>query len=231
MLYNLLIGGSGLLGRNLSFNTETLRPSSSELNILDISSVSAYFRKNRDIERVILAAAYTNVPMANVDKQSAFNLNVVGVCNILNIISRFAYYKPTLFYISTDYVFDGEQGSYKITDPINPVQNNYYAMTKALGECAARSYDKAAIIRTSFCQTGSWPFEFAFTDQYTSRDTVDVIAPMISKIVDTNRIGIYHVGTERKSVFDLAKRLSPNVKPISRLSIKNVNIPKDTSLI
>lgn len=231
MLQNLLIGASGLLGRHLSFNLETLRPSSSELNILDISSVSSYFRKNRDIERVILSAAYTNVAMANSDKQSAFNLNVVGVCNVLNVISKFAYYKPTLFYISTDYVFDGENGPYRTTDPINPVPNNYYAMTKALGESAARSYDKSSIIRTSFCQTGSWPFEFAFTDQYTSRDTVNIIAPMISKIVDANRVGIYHVGTERKSVFDLAKRLSPNVKPISRLSIKNVNIPRDTSLI
>lgn len=227
---NLLIGASGLLGRNLSFPGSTLTPSSTELNILNISSVSAYFYKHKYIDKIILSAAYTNVPRANLDKQAAFNLNVVGVYNILHVISRFTYYKPTLFYISTDYVFDGDTGGYKTTDPVNPVKNNYYAMTKALGESAARSYDKTSIIRTSFCQSGPWPHGFAFDDQFTSRDTVDIIAPMISSIVNKNTIGIHHIGTERKSVFDLAKRLSPNVKPISRLSIQNVNIPWDTSL-
>lgn len=227
----LLIGASGLLGRNLTFNTETLRPSSTELNILDIASISQFFYKHKSIESVILSAAYTNVPMANVDRQSAFNLNVVGVCNLLTVISRFVYYKPTLFYISTDYVFDGERGGYKASDYVSPVKNNYYAMTKALGESAARSYDKSSVIRTSFCAAGKWPHDFAFHDQFTSRDTVDIIAPMISKIVNGNQLGIHHVGTERKSVFDLAKRASPNVKPISRLSIQNVNIPWDTSLI
>lgn len=227
----LLIGANGLLGRNLSFGANTLRPSSSELNLLDISSISRFFYKYKDIERVILSAAYTNVSRANIDKQEAFNLNVLGVQNLLHVISRFMYYKPALFYISTDYVFNGETGGYKTSDPINPVGNNYYALTKALGETAARSYHKTSIIRTSFCATGPWPFEFAFDDQFTSRDTVDIIAPMISKAVNNDRIGIYHIGTERKSVFELAQRLSPNIKPISRLSIQNVNIPWDTSLI
>jgi dTDP-4-dehydrorhamnose reductase len=227
----LLIGASGLLGKNLLFEDETLRPSSSELNILDYSSISKFISGNKHIDAVVLCAAYTNVSKSNIEKDKVFNLNVLGVCNLIQAINNRTEHVPTLFYISTDYVFSGEHGGYKTTDPINPVANNYYATTKALGECSARSYAKTAIIRTSFCKSDGWPYEFAFDDQFTSRDRVEIIAPMISDIVNKNNEGIYHVGTDRKSVFDLAKQIDSKVKPISRLSIKNVNIPFDTSLI
>ena len=52
---------------------------------------------------------------------------------------------------------------------------------------------------------------------------------MIDSIILNNSNGIYHVGTKRKSVFDLARKIKDDIKPISRLSIKNVTIPYDTS--
>jgi dTDP-4-dehydrorhamnose reductase len=224
---NLLIGASGLLGSNLKI--ESNRPTSSDLNILSVASIGSYFDSIQEPENIVLCAAYTNVAKANLDKNYAFNLNVSAVQNICKLLNKKYSGRPRLIYISTDYVFDGITGLYKTSDPINPVQNNYYAMTKALGESSARAYENSCIIRTSFCKSDSWPYEFAFDDQFTSRDTVDIIAPMIDLIILNKSNGIHHVGTKRKSVFDLAKKIKEDIKPISRLSIKNVTIPYDTS--
>ena len=228
-MYNLLIGASGLLGSNLKI--DSLRPSSSELNILSDESVLSYFNLIDEPKNIILSAAYTNVIGANSDKKSAYNLNVLAVQRICKFLNKLYLGRPRLVYISTDYVFDGLIGSYKANDPINPVQNNYYALTKALGESSATTYENHCIIRTSFCKSNIWPYEFAFEDQFTSRDQVNVIAPMIDKKINSSNVGIFHIGTKRKSVFELAKTIKEDVKPSSRLLIKNVTIPYDTSLI
>jgi dTDP-4-dehydrorhamnose reductase len=226
---NLLIGASGLLGSNLKI--DSLRPSSSELNILSDESVSLYFSLINEPKNIILSAAYTNVVGANYDKKSAYNLNVLAVQRICKFLNKLYLGRPRLVYISTDYVFDGSIGSYKTDDPINPVQNNYYALTKALGESSATTYENHCIIRTSFCKSNTWPYEFAFEDQFTSRDRVNIIAPMIDQEINSSNVGIFHIGTKRKSVFELAKTIKEDVKPSSRLLIKNVTIPYDTSLI
>jgi len=83
------------------------------------------------------------------------------------------------------------------------------------------------IIRTLF-KPNPWPFEYAFTDQMTQGDYIDVITPLIAKAIkdwDGESSTIY-VGTERKSMFELAKRTKPNVKPnsVDDLPLKR---PKD----
>jgi dTDP-4-dehydrorhamnose reductase len=225
---NLLIGASGLLGSNLKI--DSLRPKSSELNILSDESIHSYFNLINEPKNIILSAAYTNVAKSNIEKNYALELNVKSVQRLCKFLNKKFNGRPRLTYISTDYVFDGTKGYYKTSDPINPVQNNYYAMSKALGESSSMTYENHCIIRTSFCRSDIWPYEFAFEDQFTSRDTIDIVAPMIDEILLSNSVGVFHVGTERKSVFDLAKKIKNDIKPISRLTIKNITIPYDTSL-
>jgi dTDP-4-dehydrorhamnose reductase len=224
---NLLIGASGLLGSNLKI--ESLRPKSSELNILSNESIESYFGLINEPQNIILSAAYTNVAKSNIEKDSAFNLNVKSVQRLCKFLNKKFNGRPRLVYISTDYVFNGESGYYKESDPINPVPNNYYALTKAMGEVSAATYENHCIIRTSFCRSDIWPYNFAFEDQFTSRDTIDIIAPLIDNKIKNDDFGIHHIGTERKSVFELAKKINKDIKPISRLVITNVNIPFDTS--
>lgn len=235
----LLIGASGLLGSHLSrlWQEPLLMPSSSKLDITDRDSIRDYLfdmtnRWGRKIDHVVLSAAYTNVAKANTEKDKAYSVNVLGVANVIDALHRcfFCDSLPILTYISTDYVFKGDKGNYRITDPLDPVPDNYYATTKALGEAIVRSYAKRQIIRTSFCRGDLWPFPMAFEDQFTSRDTVDVIAPMIHRLIMSRQLGTFHIGTERKSVYELAKRINPSVQPGYRSDIKGVHIPFDTSL-
>jgi dTDP-4-dehydrorhamnose reductase len=72
----------------------------------------------------------------------------------------------------------------------------------------------------------------AFTDVYTGQDYVDVIAPEIALAVRHARDipdATLHIVTERKSVYELARRRSPGVKPRAR-GEAGVALPEDVSL-
>ncbi|MFZ1082202.1 MAG: hypothetical protein WAO19_09785, partial [Candidatus Kryptoniota bacterium] len=76
-----------------------------------------------------------------------------------------------------------------------------------------------------------FPYDKAFVDQWTSRESVSVIARMMLKVIESNYRGLVHVGGERKTVYDYAIGLSPH-KSIGKLSTNEVpfSVPKDTSL-
>jgi dTDP-4-dehydrorhamnose reductase len=218
----MLTGGSGLLGRELLKNDPTIyAPPRSEMDILDqrkcFRTVLAY---QPDV--LIHAAAYTAVDFSEDDPSRARETNIRGTLNLINACEGDG---RRLVYISSDYVFDGGSAPYQSKDPINPI--NKYAMTKASAELAVRTMDNSLVIRASFCPN-QFPHDKAFTDQFSSKDYVDIIAPLIYNECMSSKIGIVHVGTERKSVYDLAKRRKPEV---GRLSIQDVsfNPPADIS--
>jgi dTDP-4-dehydrorhamnose reductase len=133
-----------------------------------------------------------------------------------------------LIYISTDYVFRGDRGNYREDDPVHPV--NQYAWSKLGGECAVRMYDRALIVRTSF-GPNVFPYEKAFCDQWTSRESVDQFARKLVNLIDHDVTGVIHVGGPRRTVHEYASSLGGD-KEIQKLSIHEVNfsVPVDTSL-
>jgi hypothetical protein len=70
-----------------------------------------------------------------------------------------------------------------------------------------------------------FPYDKAWEDIKTNCDYVDVIASLVIKLILKNEKGVYNVGTESKSIYDLAKRTS-SVEPILRPS----NAPSDTTM-
>ena len=223
----ILLGGSGLLGKHLQElwarqGLHCVAPPSAQCNVADRAAVEALLSEYPGTI-VVHAAALTDVSAVELDASDACDVNVAGTINVTAACRK---YNKRLVFISTDYVFAGHKGMYKTTDPIDPV--NKYAMTKAAGELVARTYDNSLVIRTSFCEL-KFPHKRAFVDQYTSRDYVDVIAPLISRAILSGENGIKHVGTERKTVYDLASRRSPGV---GKLNIRELpfSLPADTSL-
>lgn len=235
----LLTGASGTLGTELCEQLEgydipfvRLDP---EIDIRNYGEVeSAIFGAGCQV--VIHCAAFTDTMRCETERDLAYGVNVRGTANVAQICYELDKF---MVHISTDYVYrgdksytgDGRQGNYEIHDRLDPI--NYYSFTKTAADLTVRgilSYDRHLIVRTSFKKKGPWPYPKAFVDQHTSRDTVDVIANQILQATIGGHTGIVHLGTERKTVFELAQRQSPNVQPISRKDIKGVIIPKDTSL-
>ena len=225
----LLTGGSGRLGTELrALMPGIIALPSAELNLTNAASVHrALERHQPDI--VIHAAAYTDVKGAETDRAACWQVNVAGTRNLVSALAD-AEKDTALVYISTDYVFYGDTGNYREDDPVGPVRN-YYALSKLVAEEVSRVAERHLIIRTSF-RPREWPYSVAFEDVYTSQDYVDIIAPEIALAVqhmDEISFDTLHIATERKSVFDLAKRRSEEVQPGSKTEA-GVSLPDDISL-
>lgn len=218
-------GGKGLLGTEFKKIMPDISYTNYEdFNVLNYDQMKAYVER-KDYALILHAAAFTSPPRIDKDPLKALETNIVGTANVVKLCFEF---DLRLIYISTDYVFKGDRGNYEEKDPVFPV--NKYAWSKLGGECAAMLYDKALIVRTTF-GPDVFPYDKAFIDQWTSRESVSVIARMISELIHKNVTGIIHVGGKRKTVLDYAKDLDPT-REIQKLSINDVpfNVPCDTSL-
>jgi len=147
---------------------------------------------------ILHVAAYTNVKAAESEgKKECFMVNVYGTFNLVQ------HYKDTPFiFISTEYAH-------------NPI--GVYSLTKKLGEEIVATHPNHIVIRTLF-KPNPFPFPRAYIDQYTQGDYVDVIAKLLAKRVaewDRKTSAFEHLGTGRKTMFELAKRTRPDVKPNS----------------
>jgi dTDP-4-dehydrorhamnose reductase len=176
---------------------------------------------------VVHAAAFTDVAAAERERDACWQVNVHGTRVIASAVRERGLF---LVHISTDYVFDGERGGYREQEPPGRPRN-FYALSKIVAEELARFAPRHLVVRTSF-RPREWLHPVAFTDLWTSQDYVDVIAPKIAlAVLHRTRLGkgTVHIGTERKTAYDLARRRKPDVRPGVRAEA-GVDLPRDVSL-
>jgi dTDP-4-dehydrorhamnose reductase len=223
----LLTGGSGRLGTELrTLLAGVSAPDEKEMDILDPRGIERKLDATRP-STIVHCAAYTDVSGAETHRKACWQVNVEGTRNIVRACWR---RDIRLVHISTDYVFEGTAGGYGEDDPVGP-PINYYALSKLAAEQCVRLAPRHLVIRTSF-RPREWPYPKAFTDVHTSQDYVDVIAPMIAQAIgrcDEIPYNTLHVATERKSVYELARRRRDDVEPASKAGA-GVRLPDDVSL-
>lgn len=153
-------------------------------------------------EYIFHCAAYTAVDKAEENEELAYKINVEGTKNISEAASRVG---AKLFYISTDYVFDGtNKEEYQTTDETNP--KSIYGQTKRQGELEALKNEKTFVVRTA------WVFgingnNFVKTmlklsenhdeltvvnDQIGSPTYTVDLAKLLVDMSETDKYGIYH---------------------------------------
>ena len=221
----LFTGGSGLLGGELKkIFPDSLFPLKDEFNISNYKQMDE-FLNNKDIKIIFHGAAFTSPPKVDKNPSAAIDANIIGTCSMVKVCIK---YEIRLVYVSTDYVFRGDTGNYEEDEPLYPV--NKYAWSKLGGECAVRMYDKSVIIRTSF-GPNDFPYDKAFINQWTSRQPVRIIAKKMANVINSDFLGVIHIGGDRKTVYDYAASISPG-KQIGKLNTDEVSfkVPKDTSL-
>jgi dTDP-4-dehydrorhamnose reductase len=218
----LVTGGDGLLGTNIipllkKEHDTVFHPSHLEMDIEVMEEVKSFI--NDDIDMVVHCAAIANVSYGETHPKEIIQTNVMGTVNItLACMEK----NIRLVYISTAHVFDGKDGLYKPQDPINPIGK--YAKSKAAGELVSRIYDNSLSIRTEFFDK-DFPFEYAYDDKWASKDYIDILAPKIVEKCLSDETGVCHVGSKRRTFYEIAKGRNPNVKRGKR----NKNDLKDTS--
>jgi dTDP-4-dehydrorhamnose reductase len=70
------------------------------------------------------------------------------------------------------------------------------------------------------------PYPEAWVDQFGNFDYVDTIAGIIVNMVRKNSSGLYNVGTDLKSIYELAKQTQANPKKI----FSPAHVPKNQSM-
>lgn len=147
----LITGSEGQLGHDIIKELEQrgeknyLAPTLEEMDITNKEIVDKII-DNYKPDVIFHCAAYTAVDKAEEDKETCYNVNVIGTKNIAEASQKVG---AKVVYISTDYVFDGtKDGIYEVEDNTNPV--NYYGYTKLEGEKIVEQLKDYLIVRISW---------------------------------------------------------------------------------
>ena len=224
----LITGGSGILGTELKkLFPNSLFPSHSELDITNHEMVFDYFSKN-EFDSIIHTAAMTSIRQCESEKKLSWSTNVVGTKNLIDATTEFRS-NSKFIYVSTACVFDGHTGMYKESSIPHP--ENFYALTKLIGEQFAKNLKNHIIIRTNFVGKQKWMHPKAFTDRFGTYLFAENVASGIKEIFDTNIEGIIHiVGDKKLSMYDLAKITTTSIKPMTIDEYQGPPLTMDMSL-
>ena len=203
----LVTGASGMLGKALvpclEARGHTVRGmAKDELDVTNYMQVMDLVTQAKP-DLVVHPAAYTKVDQAEAEPELAYLINGYGTENIA--VACDAIGVPML-YVSTDYVFDGEQTrAYQPWDHTNPL--SIYGKSKYAGEQAIMQHLKRFyIVRTSWLY-GPYGKNFVETilglaedkktlrvvsDQFGTPTCTLTLSEVVADLIATDRWGIYH---------------------------------------
>jgi dTDP-4-dehydrorhamnose reductase len=191
----ILILGYGLLGSELVKQTgwDYVSRSKTQFDITD----SKNFNQCLGYDIVVNCIANTNTYSTNKDLH--WGINYKAVVELSNFCKE---NKIKLVHISTDYVYTNSISKASETDiPIHG--DNWYSYTKLLGDSYVQLNDNNLVIR---CTHKKYPFLYpeAWIDQIGNFDYVNVIAYFIIRLINENATGLFNLGTNLKSMYELA---------------------------
>ena len=237
----LITGSNGLLGQKIvkqllnskvqfiaSSQGENRNPDCPEeaYRKMDISShveISTVFQEIKPTH-VIHTAALTNVDYCELNPELCYSLNVAATLIVINEASKINAHFQLL---SSDFIFDGENGPYSETDAPNPL--SHYAKSKWQAEQLLHlgSYKNWSIVRTiivygqghqlSRSNLILWAKESLLAqqeisvidDQFRAPTWADDLAWACIKICQEGKLGVYNAcGPETLSIYEIVLRIA-----------------------
>ncbi len=207
----LVTGSKGQLGfdivRELQKRgiTDIVSIDKEDLDLTDGNKVHEYVL-NVKPDVIFHTAAWTNVDEAEEKEDLVYDINVKGTSYLVDAAEELG---CKIFYISTEYVFDGtKSGLYEVDDPVDPL--NVYGKTKFLGEQEVRQYSRYFIVRTTwlfgingsnFVETilklGNKQEEInVVSDQLGSPTYTVDLAKLLVDMSKTEKYGTYHASND-----------------------------------
>ncbi|HEX8924305.1 MAG TPA: dTDP-4-dehydrorhamnose reductase [Terriglobales bacterium] len=145
----LIFGATGMLGKALLrvwTGDQIIGLGSADADIRVPEQVQAQVERAKP-DWVVLSAAYTDVDGCELNPQLATAVNTQGAVNVARAAAKAG---ARFLFVSTDYVFDGQNTKpYEVDDPRNPI--NSYGESKAEAEKKILEIlPDACIVRTSW---------------------------------------------------------------------------------
>lgn len=254
----LITGSNGLLGQKLiHLLKEKNEVVATSLGSCLISNQSGFIYQSLDITEedsilqifekykpdfVINTAAMTNVDACEDDKELCDKINVTAVNYLSTACEKF---NSHLIHISTDFIFDGENGPYREDDVANPL--SYYGLSKWKSEqLLQQSNCKWAILRTIILYGTAenlqrnnivlWGRQALkdgqelniIDDQFRSPPLAEDLAEACRLVIEKQAIGVYNTsGKDQMSIYEMVERMADFYKcdksQINRISSSTLN--------
>ncbi len=130
-----------------------------------------------------------------------------------------------LVHISTDYLYQNSVDDAKEED--EPLfEHTWYMFTKLLADEYLKQHAKNYLICRLSHKPYPFPYDSAWVDVITNADYTPVISGLVIELIKNGAEGLYNVGTERKTIYELAQRTNKNVKKI----VSPPHVPKNISM-
>jgi dTDP-4-dehydrorhamnose reductase len=191
-----------------------------ELDIVDQLRMDELLQSEKP-EVLVHAAAITQVDECELNQEQCEGVNVQGTATAIKVAEKYCRH---FVFISTDFVFDGIEGSYSEDAELNPI--SFYGKTKQEGErLVSLAKIPWAIVRTclvygnvfSGSRTNiiSWVIENlennkpirVVSDQFRTPTYVEDLAKGILLIIQQKATGIYHIsGNEILTPYEIAQQ-------------------------
>ena len=215
---NIVVLGDGLLGSEIvkQTNWDYLSRKKDNINFTDTDS---YFHLLKKYKVILNCIACTDTYSDN--KELHYNVNYRYVVKLARYCEI---HNKKLIHISSDYVYSNNTNVPSEED-IPHHADNWYSYTKLLGDNAVQvESDNNLVIRCTHKST-PFPYNKAWVDQVGNFDYVDVISSLIIKAINKQLTGLYNIGTEQKSMYELASKTATVNK-----SYTPKHVPKNVSM-
>ena len=264
----LITGANGLLGQKLVYglksrnDVELLATGMGENRLIDQTNYSFQsldITNETDVYQtikqfsphvIINCAAMTNVDACELNQKQCWDVNVNGVKHLANAVAKLGTH---FIHLSTDFVFDGENGPYNENDLPNPL--HYYAKSKLESEkiveenCENWSIARTIIIygitdnmsRSNLVLWAKGEIEKGNTinvvnDQFRSPTLAEDLAKGCISIMDKNAHGLFHLsGPKSYSILEMVYMVADfynlDKSLINPVSSKSLNQPAKRPLV
>ena len=203
-----LILGDGLLGSELIKITKWDYISRKKDGI-DFTDIESYENLINKYDVIINCIADCDTYAEN--RENHWNVNYKGVVDLGDKTSK---NNHKLVHISTDYVYSHSK-RYANEEDVPVHCRNWYGYTKLLGDGYVQlKSNKYLLLRGTHKET-PFLYENAYINQVGNFDYVDKIAKIVRDLVVSDREGIYNMGSQLKTMYDLARQTKSDVKPVN----------------
>ena len=214
-----IILGQGKLGKEI-FNQTKWDNLSRSKDRIDVNEFDLWKEKLLPYDTILNCIAntdtYSKDKIEHINTNYKFVIDLVSFCNENN---------KKLIHISTDYVYvnSNERTS---EDEVPVTDNSWYSHSKLLADSHIEIMSKNYLICRLSHKDKPFRYDAAWTDVKTNADYTDIISSLVIDLIKLDAKGLYNVGTDEKTIYDMAKQTNPNVK----ISTSPNHVPKNVTM-
>jgi dTDP-4-dehydrorhamnose reductase len=196
----ILILGDGLLGSELIKQTGWQYLSANKDKIDVLNDFGGFVSKVYEFMPTVIVNCIGNTKTYDTERQHHWNLNYGFVVNLVDMCNDFGF---KLVHVSTDYIYANSKNK-KSEEDIPVHQETWYSYTKLISDAYVQlRANDYLMFRCSF-KPKPFPYEKAFVNIMGNFDYVDVLAKQMISLIVEERTGVWNIGTEFKSIYELA---------------------------